>query len=348
MINKTIKGESISAIGQGTMGFGGYFTADPSRDTESMQAIQYAIDLGVTMIDLSELYGGGHCEEIVGKAIAGRRNKCFLVLKIAPRNLAYDDAIKSVENSLKRLNTDVADACLIHWPNPSIPIEETIKAADKLLTDGKIRQFGVSNFSLPELQEAEKAFGKDFLAIQSEYSLFNRYLEEDVLPYCQKKDMVCFAYSPLDNNRTFNYGVLDVLAKRYNYTPQQLALKWLVWQKNVIPIPKSISKHHILQNVMSAELKIDEDDLKYMSTFFEPKIREIPVDRIKADKKGLENFIPSVEIMAKSIQNGIPIKPIRVRKCEIGYELTEGKARYWAWVLAYDSKKPIKTLVSKE
>ena len=163
----------IPCIGMGTMGIGGYFEPDKRFDSKYEDSILSGIDLGLTFIDTAESYGGGHTEEIIGRALMGKRDKAFIATKVLPQNLSPNNLIRSLHNSLKRLKMDCIDLYQIHWPNRSIPIEETLWAMATLKSEGLIRYIGVCNFSLSELKEAKSVMGRNVDSLQVEYSLFN-------------------------------------------------------------------------------------------------------------------------------------------------------------------------------
>ena len=143
----------IPVIGQGCMGIGGYLSRDTTHDAWSLHALKIGIDLGMTFLDTAEGYGSGHSEELVGQAVQGIRDKICIATKVSPENLSYNDVISAAEGSLRRLRTDYIDLYQIHWPNPTIPVSETIRALERLLHDGKIRNIGLCNFSLREIKE---------------------------------------------------------------------------------------------------------------------------------------------------------------------------------------------------
>ena len=188
-------------------------------DKQTIEALHAACDLGITSIDTAPVYGGGHSEIVVGKAIAGRRDKVQVLTKfgltweekkgqfsfttLTPEGKSFDiykyaakdQVIKECEASLKRLGTDYIDLYQIHWPDPTTPIDETMEAVNKLLKDGKIRAFGVWNFSKPQLQEATK-YG-EVVSDQVPFSMVNRDIEEELLPYCINNKKAVLVYSPL-------------------------------------------------------------------------------------------------------------------------------------------------------
>ncbi len=187
---------TIPAIGMGTMGVGGYFGRDDSRDDHFVSVLEQGIDAGLILIDTAEAYGKGHSEELVGRAIKGKRQDLIVASKVSPDHLRHDEIIKAAEESLGRLQTDYIDLYQVHWPNPSIPIAETMEAMARLVQSGKIRYVGVSNYSLPELKEALTCI-REIAAVQVEYNLFDRTIEEDILPFCKTHSISVLAYDPV-------------------------------------------------------------------------------------------------------------------------------------------------------
>ena len=184
----------IPALGIGTGGIGGLYEKDTSRDKESVDAIRTAIKLGITHIDTAEMYGAGHTEELVGKAIKGfDRKKLFITTKVWKTHLRYDDVIRAVKGSMKRRGVKYIDLYLIHWPNPNIPLKETMKVMDFLVEEKLVRNIGVSNFPLKLLKQAQTCTKNKISANQVEYNLLKRYPENGLLEYCQKNNIMLIA-----------------------------------------------------------------------------------------------------------------------------------------------------------
>ncbi|MCD6235523.1 MAG: aldo/keto reductase [Thaumarchaeota archaeon] len=268
-------GEKIAAIGLGTWRIGGGMSPDYSHDEEAVEAIRYAIELGITHIDTAEIYGGGHSEELVGEAIkAFPREEVFISTKVWSNHLRYDEVLKACERSLKRLQTNYIDLYMIHWPSSSTPLSETMKAFEKLYKDGKIRYIGVSNFTAEELEEARSHLSTtDVMANQVEYSLYHRSIEKTLMPYCFKTGVTIIAYSPLGkgaiareaSSRSRHGELLRKIAEKYSKTPVQVALNWVIWHDQVIAIPKSIQKKHLEENARAAGWKLSEEDYRKIS-----------------------------------------------------------------------------------
>ncbi len=267
-------GVSISCLGLGTWGIGGSSSPDRSRDDEAVRALRLGIDLGMTFIDTAEIYARGHSEELVAQAIRGQRDKVFLATKVSSDNLAYDRVLDAANRSLKRLEVSCVDLYQVHWPNSRVPIVETMSAMEELVKQGKVRHIGVSNFSVRQTKEAKEALAKNELASnQVEYSLLDRSIEPDLLPYCQKEQVTIIAYSPLARGnipklRGGRSTILDEIAAKYGRTPVQVALNWLVAQLGVMAIPKAIKEAHVKENAGAADCKLAEEDRERLSLAF--------------------------------------------------------------------------------
>ncbi len=272
-ITKEVK---IPVLGLGTWGMGGFEYIDNSRDKEEIEAVHFAIKLGMTHIDTAEIYAAGHSEEIVGEAlkiIKGKRKNIFLATKVWPHNFSYANVLKAAENSLQRLKTDYIDLYYLHWPNPSVSIKETMRAMEQLVKAGKVKHVGVSNFSVEELEEAQETFAHKIVANQVHYSLLHREPEKELLPYCQKKGVMLVAYTPLEKGAFLTLKdergeLLDELAKNYGKTRNQVALNWLVYRKNVIAIPKASDPEHLKENADAAGWKLGAADIKKLDIVF--------------------------------------------------------------------------------
>lgn len=269
-------GERIAAIGLGTWRIGGDFEPDYLHDMEAIEAIKYAIELGMTHIDTAEIYGGGHSEELVGEAIKMfKRDELFIATKVWHTNLRYDDVLKACERSLRRLQLSYVDLYMIHWPNEKVPLSETMKAMERLYKEGKIRYIGVSNFSSSQIEEARSYLSTtDIVANQVEYNLYDREIESELMPYCFNNKIMIVAYSPLARGALIaelkkawskKAKLLKELAEKYSKTPIQIALNWVIWHNHVIAIPKAIQKHHLEENAGAAGWKLTKEDYELIS-----------------------------------------------------------------------------------
>jgi diketogulonate reductase-like aldo/keto reductase len=246
-------GEKLSTIGMGTWRFGTHGTRE-ERATQ-VRSLRRGVELGMNLIDTAEIYASGRSEEVVGEAVRGIRDEVFIASKVAPENLHHDDVIRSCKASLQRLGTSHIDLYQVHWPNPRIPIEETMAAMEKLVRDGLVRYIGVSNFSVTETEDARAALARNEIASnQVEYSLRRRDVERDILPYCVKEGITLMAYSPLDRGNIPSSISTSILQK-YGLTPAQVMLNWVTRSEQVVAIPKAANLAHLEENAASVSVR---------------------------------------------------------------------------------------------
>jgi len=271
-------GESVAAIGLGTWNMGGRESPDYRDDERLIEAIRYAVELRMNHIDTAEMYAAGHAEELVGEAVKQfGRDEVFIATKVWPSNLRYEDVIRSCRRSLERLQLKYVDLYMVHWPNPRIPLQETMKAMEKLVKDGLVRYIGVSNFDVELLEEAMNALKREeIVANQVEYSLEAREVERELIPFCERNGITVTAYTPLGKGRipaeaasnTPRGKILAEMAQRYGKTPVQIALNWVIWRPNVITIPKAARKEHLEENAGAAGWRLTEEDYKRLSAAY--------------------------------------------------------------------------------
>ena len=260
----------VPTVGMGTWGIGGYYYPDTSQDSEAICALRRGIELGMYLIDTAEMYGAGHAEEIIGKAIKPfSREQVFIVSKVLPESLYYTEVIKAAESSLKRLQTEWIDLYLIHLPNPGIPLRETMEAMEKLVERNLVRFIGVSNFDVYQMEEARAYLSKnDVVVNQVEYSLLERNVERDVLPYCIRNQTTLMAYTPLAKGKLSTNSFLREIGNKYDKTAAQVAINWLIARQNVIAIPKAISIRHLEENAGAMGWRLTDDDIERISSYF--------------------------------------------------------------------------------
>jgi diketogulonate reductase-like aldo/keto reductase len=255
--------KEVSKIGLGTwkMG-GGYWTPEYGKEQIYIEAIRYAISRGIKIIDTAEMYGGGHTEEIVGEAISVfDRESLFIITKVWNNHLRYDDVIKSAKGSLKRLKSKYIDLYLIHWPNPRVPLKETLSAMEKLIDMGIVRCIGVSNFDKRLLDEAIHTTSKyEILADEVEYSVYNLTPEKELIPFAEENGVKIIAYSPLGQGQIKYETKLSDIAKKYGKTQAQIALAYVM--RKSIPIPKAVEKSHIDEITDSINITLSEEDIE--------------------------------------------------------------------------------------
>lgn len=256
-------GASMPNLGLGTWNMG---ESDSHRQRE-VRALQLGLDLGMSLIDTAEMYGDGGAEEVVGEAIAGRRSGVYLVSKVYPHNATRKGVQAACERSLKRLKTDYLDMYLLHWRGQA-PLAETLAGLQALQQAGKIRDYGVSNFDLDDMEEIRALPGGGQVATnQVLYNLTRRGIEWNLLPWLQHERVPVMAYSPLvsstpgEQRALLDNPSLLAVAKRHGATPAQIALAWLLRQDQVIVIPKSSNPEHVQLNRKAADITLNAEDL---------------------------------------------------------------------------------------
>jgi diketogulonate reductase-like aldo/keto reductase len=269
-------GETVPAFGVGTWRMG----ESRGKRAEELASIRLALDLGVRLIDTAEMYGEGGAEEIVGEAIAGRRDGVFIVSKVYPHNAGRKDAIAACERSLKRLGIDTIDLYLLHWPG-SVPIAETLAAFQALRDADKIRYYGVSNFDEAELAEAFAApGGKDIAANQVLYNLSRRGVEKRVLPWQRQRGIPTMAYSPLEQARLLRTPGLAKFASKHGMTPAQAALAWLLAQDDMIVIPKTSHGERLKENIAALDHPLSAGQIAELDGLFPAPAKPGPLDML--------------------------------------------------------------------
>jgi len=257
---------NLPRLGQGTWNMGD----DSSRRKAELEALREGIALGMTLIDTAEMYGDGRSESLVGEAIAGSRDKVYLVSKVLPSNASRKGVVRACEASLKRLRAEEIDLYLLHWSS-STPLEETVRGFEDLLAAGKICSWGVSNLDLGEMNRlVALPGGKACATNQVLYNLSRRGIEFDLLPWCTKNDISVMAYSPVEQGRILGNKVLRQVAQDLGATPAQVALAWTLRDSNVISIPKAASVAHVRENRKALDLKLDAGALKALDAAFPP------------------------------------------------------------------------------
>ncbi|MFZ5689846.1 MAG: aldo/keto reductase [Pseudomonadota bacterium] len=269
-------GESIPVFGLGTWMMG---ESDKKRGDE-VSALKLGLDLGSTLIDTAEMYGDGEAEEIVGDAIAGRRDGLFLVSKVLPEHASRKDTIAACERSLKRLRTDRIDLYLLHWRG-STPLQHTLEAFIQLQREGKIRYWGVSNFDTDDMEELLALPGGAACATnQVLYNLKRRRIEYDLVPFCRARGIPIMAYSPIEQGRLLGAAALKDVAQRHGATPAQIALAWLLGQPATIVIPKATNPDHVRENFAALGLKLTDDDIAVLDRAFPPPQKKYPLEML--------------------------------------------------------------------
>ncbi len=231
--------------------------------------LRKGLEAGALFIDTAESYG---IETVIAEAVRGMRSRVFIATKVSQQNCCREDLIKSADTSLQKLGIECIDLLQLHEPNPLIPIEETMGAMAELVEAGKIRFIGVSNFSIDQLERAQKALGnRPIVSNQVRYSLIDRTIEKGLLQYCQANHVTVIAYSPL--GREFSRihdcdpsGVIAQIAKATGKTPPQIVINWCLCKEGVVAIPKGNSTDHILDNCGASGWRLSQEHLALLDS----------------------------------------------------------------------------------
>jgi diketogulonate reductase-like aldo/keto reductase len=268
--------QKVPVLGQGTWNIG---DSAASRAAE-IATLRRGIDCGMTMIDTAEMYGSGRSENLVGEAIEGQREQVYLVSKVLPSNASLEGTVRACEASLKRLRTDVLDLYLLHWRG-RYPLHETIRGFERLLEQGKIRAWGVSNFDVDDMEELFTTPGG--AACASNQVLYNpehRGIEYDLLPWCAQNGVGVMAYSPVgQGGRLLSSAALKNVAQKRGISVAQAALAWCLRQQ-IMAIPKASSVRHVEENAAAASVELDTEDLAAIEKAYPAPKRKQSLDML--------------------------------------------------------------------
>jgi diketogulonate reductase-like aldo/keto reductase len=266
----------VPALGQGTWKMG----EDPRNHGDEVAALKLGIDLGLTLIDTAEMYASGGSERVVAEAIEGRRDEVFIVSKVLPSNASRRGVETACGNSLKRLRIEMIDLYLLHWRG-SVPLAETVEAFEALRRQGRIRQWGVSNFDTDDMEELTSlAAGSAVQTNQVLYNPTSRGIEHDLAPWCQIRGIPIMAYSPVGQGRLLRDARLRAIASRHDATAAQIVLAWVMRSPGMIAIPKAGRPEHVRDNRAALDIALGADDLAELDRLFPPPKRKRPLEML--------------------------------------------------------------------
>ncbi|WP_237494589.1 aldo/keto reductase [Modestobacter sp. L9-4] len=267
-------GTVAPALGLGTW----YLGEDPGRLDVQLDALRAGIDLGLTLVDTAEMYGDGAAEELVGRAIAGRRDDVFLVSKVLPHHATRQGTVDACERSLRRLGTDQLDLYLLHWRG-RVPLEETVAAFESLVSRGLIRAWGVSNLDVADLEElVGRPGGTGIQTDQVLYNLARRGPEYDLVPWCRDRRMPVMAYSPVDHGRLLRHPAVRDLAAQKGVSPAQLAIAWVLRLPDVFAVAKASTRAHVVEVHAALGIGFSQAELDELDRVFPPPSGKVPLD----------------------------------------------------------------------
>jgi len=262
----------VPAIGQGSANLG------QGRHPEAAEedALRTGLSLGMTLIDTAEMYGNGRSEELIGRAIAGQRDRVFLVSKVWPNHVRGDGIARACSASLARLGTHYLDLYLLHWPSRDTDLSSIVGAFEGLRAAGKIRAWGVSNFKVSDMEDLFRVSHGDRCATnQVLYNLGNRGIEHDLLPWCEQHGLPIMAYSPFGGAGAslLRDPTLADIGAAHSCSAAAVALAWTVRNGHVIAIPESGSAEHVKENAAALSLVLTPDELHTLDEAHPPPDR---------------------------------------------------------------------------
>jgi diketogulonate reductase-like aldo/keto reductase len=269
-------GTALPALGMGTW----YLGERPDQHDIQLSALRTGIEIGLTLIDTAEMYGDGAAEELVGRAIAGRRDSVYLVSKVLPSNATRRGTVEACRRSLQRLGTDHLDMYLLHWRG-RVPLAETVAAFEELVQDGSIGCWGVSNLDAPDLDELLAVPGGNRVQTnQVLYNLARRGPEYDLVPMCHQLGMPLMAYSPVDHGRLLEHPAVLDMARDKGVTAAQLAIAWVLRLPDVFAVAKASTRAHVTENRAAMEISFSQAELDLLDRLFPPPVRKVPLDML--------------------------------------------------------------------
>jgi diketogulonate reductase-like aldo/keto reductase len=275
---KTVEmgGRSVPILGQGTWNIG---DSAATRDAE-IATLRRGIECGMSLIDTAEMYGSGRSEHLVGEAIAGQRDRVYLVSKVLPSNASFEGTVHACEASLKRLRTDALDLYLLHWRG-RYPLHETVRGFERLKKVGKIRTWGVSNFDVDDMEELfSTPGGTECAANQVLYNPEHRGIEYDLLPWCAQNRVTVMAYSPVgQGGRLLSSAALRKVAQKQGVSPAQVSLAWCLRQ-TISAIPKASSVRHVEENAAAVDVQLDAEDMAVIDAAYPAPKRKQSLDML--------------------------------------------------------------------
>lgn len=237
--------------------------------SQEEEALRTGISLGMTLIDTAEMYGDGRAEQMIGRVIAGQRDKVFLVSKVLPKHATASGIRQACKASLARLRTEYLDLYLLHWRLAGVDLGVVVRTFESLRAEGHIRRWGVSNFRVADMEDLYRVRGGDACTTnQVRYNLRDRRIERDLLPWCDRHSVPIMAYSPLGGGELLGNAALIRVAERHQCSPAAIALAWTIRSGHVISIPESGSPAHVRQNAVAQSLRLTALDLDELNQAF--------------------------------------------------------------------------------
>ncbi len=275
-----INNKLVLTLGMGTWNMG----ENKNTREEEIKTIRRGIDLGLNLIDTAEMYGEGLSEELIGEAISGYdREKLFIVSKFYPSNSSIERLERSLSNSLKRLGVDYLDMYLLHWRD-GYSLEKTVENLNYLVTTGKIKSWGVSNFNTEDMKELFSIYGGEKCKVnQVLYNLTSRGIEYDLLDYMKEKNVILMAYCPICHNDSYrkvvsSSKIIKDMCTKYNTDIFGILIDFVLKQNNTLCIPKTSKLLHLESNIKALDLEISKEDFMIIEQEFKAPNKKVPLD----------------------------------------------------------------------
>ncbi len=360
----------IPKIGQGT-GHKGQDKSTFEKDRKRLvKNVKFGISQGLCLIDTAEVYTDGRSEMIVGEAIRGQRDKVIVATKFSPNHNSYSEVINSAQNSLLRLQTDYIDLYQVHWPNNKIPLDETLAAMWDLQQGGLIKEVGLSNFSLSQLEKAQyiaRSKSKKIYSVQIKFNLLDHSAYSHIKDFCNSNGIKIIAYSPLRfifSQKSTLLKDLIFIAKKLGVSPAQVAVSWIISHENVTALVESSKLENLKEISKADQITIAKEYTLILDSHFRNSITELHVNHIHSNNPEREalsgsrsrdeilkfnnDFCPSVTDLSEELDSGGFLQPIVVRKSSIipnKFEIIEGELRFWSFVIEFGPESKIPTIV---
>jgi diketogulonate reductase-like aldo/keto reductase len=283
-VKTLMNGFSLPVYGLGLWQMGGRWEADTSQDDQEISAIRAALEAGITHLDTAESYGNGHAEELLSKAMQGfDRSKLIIATKVSADHQTYDGVLKSFEASLKRLGTGYVDLYMLHrYPESGIDIAKTMRAMDELVEQGLVKNIGVCNMTPNRFNDVQGHTKNKLVCNQVHYNVLVREVERrGVLKQCQADDAMLVAGGPLQKGMLPDAPLVQELAAKYGKTPAQVAINWLISQRNVVTISKTSSLEHLEENLGAVDWQMEAEDIERIRNDYPDQL--VASDRVALD-----------------------------------------------------------------
>jgi myo-inositol catabolism protein IolS len=345
----------MPCLGIGTIGAGSGETATENSIKERLDSFALALDLGANFFDVGEDYEDGFAEKILGRFAKGQRHKLLIATKFTPKHAAYEDLLRAAEGSLRRLQTEYIDIYQMHWPNSTIPLDETIAAMERLMREGKVLSIGLSNCSIQFAKSVNALLvGARVATNQVKFNAFNRptAAEPNYFTESVHERLTSLAYGIFGQGK-MQFGdearsLIRSLCQKYLVSEAQLLIAWILTFPRTVALIRSMNQEHIRKNIAATDLVLDAADADSLTSCFRIVVREIPVARIMVSnsdpdvshkiymslKEALLNeheLYPDVKTIASEIEAGDSFRPVELIPDGQNYQLVQGRMRYWAW-----------------